>query len=85
MSVKFISLIDLKQTQPGERFEYRGNRFRVIENECYFTDEGEKRWEVMLQSTCRTCGRPYLLHARGTTQWLAINCPEHRIHQQEPK
>ena len=82
IKVETYTVANLGRARIGERFEFKGQTYEVLDIEVYENAGGQERMAVTLQTYCHVCGASFEFTVNRRPKWLKKSCG--RNHAQTP-
>lgn len=82
IKVETYTVANLGRARIGERFEFKGQSYEVLDVEVYENAGGQERMAVTLQTYCHVCGASFEFTVNRRPKWLKKSCG--RNHAQTP-
>ncbi|HRT58254.1 MAG TPA: hypothetical protein P5038_16630 [Candidatus Paceibacterota bacterium] len=82
IKVETYTVANLGRARIGERFEFKGQTYEVLDIEVYENAGGQERMAVTLQTYCHVCGASFEFTVNRRPKWLKKSCG--RDHAQTP-
>ena len=74
IKVETYTVANLGRARIGERFEFKGQSYEVLDVEVYENDAGQERMAVTLQTYCHICGAAFEFTTKRRPKWLKKSC-----------
>lgn len=74
IKVETYTVANLGRARIGERFEFKGQSYEVLDVEVYKNDAGQERMAVTLQTYCHECGAAFEFTTNRRPKWLKKSC-----------
>lgn len=74
IKVETYTVANLGRARIGERFEFKGQSYEVLDVEVYENAGGQERMAVTLQTYCHVCGAAFEFTVNRRPKWLKKSC-----------
>ena len=74
IKVETYTVANLGRARIGERFEFKGQSYEVLDVEVYENAGGQERMAVTLQTYCHVCGASFEFTVNRRPKWLKKSC-----------
>ncbi|HQF20574.1 MAG TPA: hypothetical protein PLT37_04925 [Kiritimatiellia bacterium] len=74
IKVETYTVANLGRARIGERFEFKGQTYEVLDIEVYENAGGQERMAVTLQTYCHVCGASFEFTVNRRPKWLKKSC-----------
>lgn len=74
IKVETYTVANLGRARIGERFEFKGQSYEVLDVEVYENAGGQERMAVTLQTYCHICGAAFEFTTNRRPKWLKKGC-----------
>ena len=74
IKVETYTVANLGRARIGERFEFKGQSYEVLDVEVYENAGGQERMAVTLKTYCYVCGAAFEFTTNRRPKWLKKGC-----------
>jgi len=74
IKVETYTVANLGRARIGERFEFKGQTYEVLDIEVYENAGGQERMAVTLKTYCHICGAAFEFTTNRRPKWLKKSC-----------
>lgn len=74
IKVETTTVANLGRARIGERFEFKGQSYEVLDVEVYENAGGQERMAVTLKTYCHICGAAFEFTTNRRPKWLKKGC-----------
>ncbi len=74
IKVETYTVANLGRARIGERFEFKGQSYEVLDIEVYENAGGQERMAVTLKTYCHICGAAFEFTTNRRPKWLKKGC-----------